>query len=118
MRSVRVDTPTTARLKAARKQRRRQEYVGGTFRLSWLAKANRAHVHGLALALLIKRQIDLEGEEPVTLSEETYDHLGVSRQSRYRALQGLEDAGMVRVERGHGRLPRIWLLEPPDNRED
>jgi hypothetical protein len=38
------------------------------------------------------------------------NHDGVDRKSKYRALQNLEAAGWVRVERHSGRSPRVTIL--------
>lgn len=82
--------------------------------LDWLSLLNEAHPRGVLVGLIIKRAVDMaNGEQPVTVSQETYDQVGLTEMMFRRALEGLEHAGLVRVERHRGRLPRITLLKVP-----
>jgi len=113
IRSIRVDTPTIRRLREAKADRKRQNFLAGRFPLEWLSRAAQAHPRGLEMLLLTKRAVDMAREQPVTVPDELCTEFGVTRQARYRALRALEAARLIQVEWHNGRLPRIWLLKEP-----
>lgn len=96
IRSVPVDTPTIRRLREVKEQRKQERFVAGQFHFGWLSRAARAHPRGLEMVLLVKRAVDLTGRQPVTVPEEMCAEFGMTRQTRYRALQALEAADLVR----------------------
>jgi hypothetical protein len=48
----------------------------------------------------------------VTASNDALAGYGISRECKRRALADLEAAGMVTVERGHGKSPEVTLTRP------
>jgi len=53
----------------------------------------------------------LTGKTCVTLPAEDLVDLGVDRYAANRALNQLEIVGLVKVERGKGRKPRVTILD-------
>jgi hypothetical protein len=87
-------------------------YVGGSFPVSWIGKADVAS-NTLALALAVKAQIDIVGTEPVVVPSVVRRQLGLEPRAFQRALDALERAGVIRTERHPGQATRIWLLDKP-----
>ena len=53
---------------------------------------------------------DTSGQEEVALSTEIVVGLGISADTKSRAVAALEGAGLIRVKRQRGRLMRVSLL--------
>ena len=54
------------------------------------------------------------GASTVKLSQKTLRELGIKRTSGYRALNSLESADLVLVDRSRGRLPIVTILPVDD----
>jgi hypothetical protein len=68
----------------------------------------------LLTVLAIKLVYDLTGREPVHLTRSLWRQFGVSdRRKRKRALDALEQAGVIQTERPPGKSVRVWLLDKP-----
>jgi hypothetical protein len=87
-------------------------FLRGPVPLGWLARIDVA-AHAAVLALTVKIMIDVTGEEPVVVPSAVWREWRLSKQQRKRALDALEAAGIVRVERGRGKAARIWLIDKP-----
>jgi hypothetical protein len=86
-------------------------FVKGPLPLGWLLRVDVASGTVLA-ALIIKMLVDLRGE-PVHLSSRLASQFNMSRNKRKRVLDALERAGIIRTERPHGQVVRIWLIDKP-----
>jgi hypothetical protein len=53
--------------------------------------------------------LDLEHNNPVTLTSESLGPYQVSRGQKYRALQALEKYGAISVDRSRGKNPKVAL---------
>jgi diketogulonate reductase-like aldo/keto reductase len=97
-------------LVADKRRRRQQQFV--KFPNSWaeaLRGARRVGTYRIALYLLHQRWKN--GECPITLSNVALEWLGVTRWEKWRALAELEQAGLIKVEKGGpGRAPRATIL--------
>jgi diketogulonate reductase-like aldo/keto reductase len=97
-------------LAADKRRRRQQQFV--KFPNSWaeaLRGARRVGTYRIALYLLHQRWKN--GECPITLSNVALEWLGVTRWEKWRALAELEQAGLIKVEKGgSGRAPRATIL--------
>jgi hypothetical protein len=107
-----VETETSQRLKSARKARQRAAFVRAPWDL--VCRADRIGPHALIIMLALKRLADMRVTPPFTLGDQALGELGILPRTRDRTLVALEAAGLIRVERHRGRLPRIWL-EPGDH---
>jgi hypothetical protein len=82
-----------------------------------LALYHQHQLPGVAWALLIELDLILlkrRGKNPFKLSSRRRRRIGLSHQTRYRALNRLETAGVIKVERvGQGMSPWITHLWYP-----
>lgn len=80
--------------------------------IPWSPVCTAARLPGQALAvfLAIHDRTAITGNPTVTLPRKVLGELGVSRDAKARALQALERASLVSVERVTGRTARITLL--------
>jgi hypothetical protein len=104
------ETATSRAIKAAKARRLRASFIPAVP----LADAYRWHQIGpncLIIMLLLHRWAHLKRAEwPVTIGDGELMRIGMSAWRRDAALDALEKAGLIRVERHRGRLPRIWLV--------
>ena len=63
----------------------------------------------LVLMLVLKRWRTLKAEPPYIIGDQLLDRLEMGPWTRDRALAALEKAGLIRVDRHRGRLPRILV---------
>src|SRR5688572_25446191 len=110
MREQLVETPTVVRLKVARAEKQQQAFYGRISRDQAL-QVNRLYPHGLVIWLELRRKLAMRWRQPLTIGDDDLSTMGITPRTRDRALAVLEEAGLVRVERQRGRLPRIWLLD-------
>jgi hypothetical protein len=82
--------------------------------MAWLQAAGRLSGKALHVALAIWFVRGCEGASEVPVRPSILAGFGVSRFAGYRALNALEDAGLVRVDRRRGRAARVTLLGVAD----
>ena len=63
------------------------------------------------MALWIRLWTGIKKSDRVTISISKLEVMGVSRYAAYRALKALEQAGLIRVHRHRGRMPRVTVTE-------
>jgi len=78
----------------------------------WLCAAAQLPGKALHVAIVIQFQTGLARSQTVTLSSQELSRFGVKRTTGYRALEELHLAGLVNVERGKGKLPRVTITPP------
>ena len=110
------DTAATLALKRRRQERHRDSFVKGPIAVDWIRACQACHPAALALALGIRMMVDRSGDETVAVGNPLSQALGLSPDARRRALAALERAGLVRVERRPGQLPRATLVPWPSER--
>src|SRR4051794_22330090 len=105
----------------ARAARREAQFIKGPLPLGWVAKAARAgDPQALPVLLALKYKTDILRQPWVTPPAVVLRLLGVDQDARSRAIPGLEQAGLVGVQRRRGRPPLVRLVrcEPrPSGRE-
>jgi hypothetical protein len=74
-----------------------------------LAKAKHLATYRVALHLLF--QIWKKRGKTLTLSNMSITDKGVSPRDKWRALKELEQCGLIKVTRNHGKSPRVAILE-------
>ena len=104
-----VETETSRRLKAKQTARRRSAYI--RVHWQWACMIDRIHPHALVIMLALKRLADMHVAPPYTIGDGTLGEIGILPRARDRALEALEQAGLIRVERHRGRLPRVRLVD-------
>lgn len=100
---------------AASRSHRTARFLKGPIPLNSVAVAARLPGKALAVYLAVRHRSDLLGGPMVTLPPALLRDFGIDRDAKARALQALNDAGLVRVEKAVGRTTRVTLLEqsPP-----
>ena len=106
----------TAALRRAR-ARQAARFLKGPIPLNDVAVASRLPGQALAVFLAIHHRQALTRNPVVTLPKRLLAELGVTKDSKARALHALENAGLVNVERRHGRTPTITIISKGENRE-
>jgi hypothetical protein len=87
----------------------------GPIPLAWLAKAASLPGKALALGLAIWFAKTARKTKVVALTPDLVKRFGVTRKPSYRALDSLETAGLVSVDRKRGRCPRVELSDTEDS---
>jgi hypothetical protein len=109
-----VETRTPTKRERAPRHKSGERFLRGPIPMPWLRAAARAAGRGsgfrVAVALWYLSGLNHQART-VTLSGAVLQEFGVDRHAGYRGLQKLEHAGLVRVDRHAGRLPRVTILE-------
>jgi hypothetical protein len=93
----------------ARKTRIEGRFLKGPIPFTHLAAAARLPGHALTVLLAVYHQTALTRKDWVSLPKGLLSELGVSRDSKARALHALQEASLVSVERCKGRTARVML---------
>ena len=90
----------------------------GTVPWGWIAVA--AHLPGKSLhvAIALWHAAVLHRADTVSFSNLTAHRFGLDRNSKYRGLTWLEEAGLARIERRLGQSPRVTLLGRGANNDE
>ena len=94
---------------------RQAKFLKGPVPWPWLCAASSAGRSALAVGLAVHYLAGRRRSRTVALSHGVMEHLRISRQATYRALVALEEAGLVTVERGQGRAPRVTIQGRDDD---
>lgn len=105
----------TARREAVTKiteQRSRAPFIKGPIPLAWITAAARLPGKSLAVGVALWWRHNLTGDNPVKLAFAHCLRFGVqTRSGRKAALDALEGAGLVEVERKPPKAPRVTLID-------
>jgi len=112
MNYFRSNTPTLAVPLRPREHPRHREPFVHFIPLGWLACASKAPGSNFCLhvAVLLHYAAGVTRRQTVTLSSKLLAEFGVDRHSSYRALQALEVAALVRVQRRKGKKPLVTIV--------
>lgn len=102
----------------ARAHRRYRHFIKGPIPLSWMSRACQLPGHALHVALCLWYLCGLTRSRTVTLGNRVLRDFHVDRHAKYRALGALERAGLVRVTQARGALPRVEILDSPEQTGD
>ena len=89
-----------------------QGFVKGPIPLPWLEIAARLPGKSMHAGIALWYVAGLTRSQSVPLSNIAGRRFGLDRNAKYRALQWLESAGLVVVQRKLGRAPLVTILEP------
>lgn len=87
-------------------------FLKGPVPLAWLELAARLPGRSLHAGLALWYAAGLTRSATVPLSNISGVRFGLDRNAKYRALEWLEGAGLVKVERKLGRAPVVTILQP------
>ena len=108
--SIPFDTEAILRLKERKQRKRKGRFVKGPLSWPWVTAAAHCHPRALEILLAVKMLSDMSGQEEVALSTDIVANLGISADTKSRAIAALESAGLIHVKRQRGRLLRVSLL--------
>ena len=94
----------------ARQNGKTVRFIRGPIPHGWISQACCLGGKCANLAWAIWYMHGMEGS-PVRLPCRIRNEFGLGRSSTYYALQLMEDAGLICVERGPGRSPRVVMLD-------
>jgi hypothetical protein len=90
---------------------RGQHFLKGPVPLPWLERAAKLPGKSLHVGIAVWYVAGLTRSRRVPLSNVAGHRFGLDRNAKYRALEWLEGAGLIRVERKLGRAPVVTLLD-------
>ena len=89
-------------------------FLRGPIPLDWLSRAAALPGRSLHVAIAIWFMAGLKKTRNVPVSNITGLQFGLDRNAKYRALEWLESANLITVERRTGRAPIVTILEAPN----
>jgi hypothetical protein len=88
------------------------EFLKGPIPLSWLTAASMLSGKApLTVGLAVWFEAGRRKSKEVKLTSDILERFGVNRKAKYRALNSLEKAGLVRVRRAPRRNPVVTILD-------
>lgn len=94
------------------RHKRQQPFLKGPIPANWLGKAAKLPGKALHVGLAVWFVAGLAKRRRVKLERKALRLFGVDRRHTvYRALERLEAAGLVAVDRGKGRFPQVEINE-------
>lgn len=103
--------PNTPSIHRLPRPRAGEKFLKGPIPLDWLSTAARLPGKSLHVAIAIWFTASLAKSATVPLSNVAGLPFGLDRNAKYRALEWLEEAGLICVERRLGRSPVVTVLE-------
>lgn len=92
------------------------KFLRGPVPLDWLSRAATLPGRSLHVAIAVWFMAGLRKSRTVPVSNVTGLQFGLDRNAKYRALEWLENAKLISVERQVGRAPVVTILEPPSEK--
>ena len=103
----RVELPST--------EKRKARHFIPPIPLGWFQRACQLPGRAPVLASILWRLYRLKKSKPFILAQARLNDFGISRRAKYRALEALEAAGLISVERRPKKSPVVAILDrPPD----
>ena len=104
--------PKNGRPKPARQKKKTGErFICGPIPLGWVSAASALPGAALSVGLALWYLAGLTKSRTVKLTGATLKIFGTERRAAYRALKGLEAAGLVTVKRHPGQAPLVTILD-------
>jgi hypothetical protein len=88
-----------------------EKFLKGPVPLTWLARAGQLPGKAVQVSVVLWFFAGLKDTRTVALPNATLSLFGVNRNAKYRALDLLEEANLVAVERHPGCNPLVTLLD-------
>lgn len=87
-----------------------EKFLKGPIPFNWLCKAAQLPGKSFHVAIVIWFLVGLNKSSTVKLNQSVLTKFGVTRHSKYRALDWLSDAGLIAVEEAKGKNPLVTVL--------
>ena len=101
----------------ARRRRWRGKFLQGPTSWPWLSRAGQLPGRALHVALAIRLWTGIKKSDCIVVPTATLVEMNVNRHAARRAVQALEGAGLLVVDRHVGRKTRVRVIEIDDGRE-
>lgn len=99
----------------AKRQTRASHFIRGPILIEWVRQAAALPGKALVVGLAIYFKAGMgKPDEPVPVSTQLLVRFGVPRRTGHRAIDALESASLVEVDRHRGRAPRVKILAAPE----
>lgn len=85
-------------------------FLRGPIPLQWLQQAATLPGKALAVSIVLWYLVGVKQKKTVTPTWKQWEMFGISRQASYRALKHLEEAGLVKIRRAHGKCPVVTVV--------
>lgn len=103
-------SPESLKRRRERSKRKQAEFLAGPIPVGWLTTAASLPGGALAAAIAIWFRAGCgKSHGNLSICPTLLERFGVKRMAGYRALQALEEAGLVSVVRHRGRCPLITI---------
>ena len=94
-----------------------QHILRGPVPFDWLCAAAQLPGKSLHVGIALWYTAGLNGSREVALSNVLGRQFGLYRNSKYRGLDWLEEAGLITIERKLGRAPVVSIIAAPPDRQ-
>ena len=116
---LRIERQTTARFLSSPRSKpprpkKGDRFLCGPIPLNWLSRAAALPGRSLHVAIVVWFMAGLKKTNVVSISNVISLQFGLDRNAKYRALEWLESANLITVERRAGRAPIVTILEAPN----
>jgi hypothetical protein len=87
-----------------------EKFIKGPVSLPWITSASKISFSALSVGVLLWYWYGLSGVPVIKLTTKKLKEFGISKRTAYRALQKMEDVGLVHISRRYGRAPLVRIL--------
>jgi hypothetical protein len=87
-----------------------EKFLKGPVSLPWITSASKISSSALSVGVLLWYWYGLSGAPIIKLTTKKLKEFWISKRTAYRALQRMENAGLVLVDRKYGRAPLVRIL--------
>lgn len=91
-----------------------EDFLRGPIPWDWISRAAILPGAALPVGLVLWRTAFLKNTLDVKLTSASLRAVGVTRMSKMRALKELEAAGLIEVQRTHGKNPLVGIVDKPN----
>jgi len=109
----RITTIPTTPIPPIPQKRRQGKFLRGPIPLDWLQGAGCLSGKALHVGVVLRFLSGVQRSLEVKFSYSLAEKFGAKRHAAYRALEALEQKGLIKIQRGKGKSPRVQLLEMP-----
>lgn len=110
-------TDFSRQMRKRKAKRCRAPFFAGPIPLAWLSRACRLGGKALHVALAVQHRLKVSGQTVASITPKLLETFKVPTGAAYRALDRLESAGLVKVNRRRGRNPRVTVQEIHEKQE-
>ena len=93
------------------KRKGQKGFLSGPVQLDWLIVAAQLPGKAFHVGIVIWYRSGLLKTKTIPLTSNTLSRFGIDRHAKRRALEALEGASLITVERSHGKNPIVTILD-------